>query len=35
LIENTSVTVYSGVKRDGKSRLELADFNIVPWEGLL
>ena len=33
VFKNTSVTVYQGVLENGKSRLQLIDENIVPWEG--
>jgi broad specificity phosphatase PhoE len=32
-LENTSVTVYEGVEKDGESRLVLREENIVPWRG--
>ena len=31
--ENASVTIYEGREVDGKSRLVLAEENIVPWFG--
>ncbi len=29
---NASVTAYKGIKRDGKSRLELIEENVIPWK---
>lgn len=33
--ENASVTIYRGVEKNGKSRLVLAEHNIIPWIGLV
>ncbi len=35
IFENTSVTIYKGENKNGKSRLILKEKNIVPWEGRL
>lgn len=35
IFENTSVTIYEGEEKDGKSRLVLKEENIVPWKGLI
>lgn len=32
---NASVTIYRGVEKNGKARLELEAYNIIPWEGKL
>ncbi|OHA46918.1 MAG: hypothetical protein A3A80_01060 [Candidatus Terrybacteria bacterium RIFCSPLOWO2_01_FULL_44_24] len=34
-IENASVTVYRGIQKNGKSRLELDTLNLVPWQDQL
>ncbi|MEK7546316.1 MAG: histidine phosphatase family protein [Patescibacteria group bacterium] len=35
VVENASVTAYSGALRDGKSRMNLDQEAFVPWEGNL
>ncbi len=35
IFKNTSVTTYKGETKNGKSRFNLVDENIVPWNGKL
>lgn len=35
IFANTSVTIYQGKNMNGKSRLQLAEENTIPWEGKL